>query len=321
MHDADDALIAYAGVPFKPDDFERYWDETVADMQSRATDWRLEPAEFSAPGVRCDYLWFNGIGGALIRCKFLRPRQITKKIPAVCLFHGYSGHSGDWVSKLPYALEGFAVLAVETRGQMGFSEDNLSVKGFTWLHHYLRGLLDDDPRNLYCRHVFTDAAQAATILLGMDFVDERRVYASGFSQGGDLAVACAALEPRVSRIAFGGIAAADWAYYVKNLSGSYASAALAPPLRTYFTQRDPYRATETAVIQRLSYVDLLNLAPRVKATVLNFIGLQDPVCPAQGQFALYNRIESPKEVMAAPDFGHETPYTAWDAIFNFFMAD
>ena len=301
--------------------FERYWNDTLADMRARAADWRLETTDFAAPGVRCDYLWFTGIGGARIRCKFLRPQQITKKIPAVCLFHGYSGHSGDWVSKLPYALEGFAVLAVETRGQMGFSEDNLSVKGFTWLHHYLRGLLDDDPRNLYCRHVFSDAAQAATILLGMDFIDAQRVYASGFSQGGDLAVACAALEPRVSRIAFGGIAAADWAFYIRNLSGAYATAALAPPLKTYFTQRDPYRETETAVIQRLSYVDLLNLAPRIRARVLDFIGLQDPVCPAQGQFALYNRIESPKSVMAARDFGHETPYTTGDAIFRFFMAD
>ena len=37
--------------------------------------------------------------------------------------------------------------------------------------------------------------------MGLEFVDEKKVYAFGGSQGGALAIACASLEPRVSKVA------------------------------------------------------------------------------------------------------------------------
>ena len=43
--------------------------------------------------------------------------------PAVLLFHGYTGNSGDWSDKLGYVSEGFTVAALDCRGQAGLSED------------------------------------------------------------------------------------------------------------------------------------------------------------------------------------------------------
>ncbi len=34
-------------------------------------------------------------------------------------------------------------------------------------------------------------------------------------------------------------------------------------------------------------------------------GLMDTVCPPSTQFAAYNKIKSPKDVVIYPDFGHE----------------
>jgi cephalosporin-C deacetylase len=314
--------LAYGGVPHKPGDFDAYWDAAVSESRSDGDRYTLEPADFAVPGVECFWLWFTGLGGARICCKLLRPvARPGKKHPALCLFHGYSGNSGDWSGKLAYALSGFTVLAMDTRGQSGRSEDNLTVQGTTWMHHYLRGLTDPDPRRFYCRGIFTDAAKAARIVLSMEDVDPTRVYASGFSQGGDLTVACAALEPRVSRIAFGGVASADCARYVRELQTTYATAALAPVLLKYFNTEDPYRENEAAIIERFSYIDLILLAPRIRAQTQNYIGLRDSVCPAPGQLALYNHIAAPKSLYCSPDGQHAPPPDTMDRLYAFFCRE
>jgi cephalosporin-C deacetylase len=311
--------LAYGGVPHRPADIEAYWDAAVAESRADGDRYSLEPANFSSPGVECFWLWFTGLGGARICCKLLRPVASRKKHPAVCMFHGYSGFSGDWSSKLGYALSGFTVLAMDARGQSGRSEDNLTVQGISSMHHYLRGLTDPDPRRFYCRGIFSDAAKAARIAMSMEDVDETRVYATGFSQGGDLTVACASLEPRVSRIAFGGVASADCARYVRELQTTYATAALSPVLLRYFTTEDPYRENEAAIIERFSYIDLIFLAPRIRAETLNYIGLRDPICPASGQIAVYNHIAAPKTLRCSPDGLHSLPPDTQDLVYTFLM--
>ena len=36
-----------------------------------------------------------------------------------------------------------------------------------------------------------------------------------------------------------------------------------------------------------------------------YTGLMDTICPPSTQFAAFNKITSPKEVILYPDFGHE----------------
>jgi cephalosporin-C deacetylase len=45
--------------------------------------------------------------------------------------------------------------------------------------------------------------------------------------------------------------------------------------------------------------------------------LMDTVCPPSTQFAAYNKITSPKEVVLYPDFAHEVPPGHNDRIFEF----
>ncbi|HEV2472552.1 MAG TPA: acetylxylan esterase [Chthonomonadales bacterium] len=47
------------------------------------------------------------------------------------------------------------------------------------------------------------------------------------------------------------------------------------------------------------------------------VGLMDTICPPSSQFAAYNRIRSPKEMLVYPDFGHEGLPGASDSIYNF----
>ena len=96
-------------------------------MRSIDPEIELIAAEFTAPNVECFHLFFTGVGGARVHAKLLRPINTSSPHPAVLMFHGYTGNSGDWFDKLGYAAAGFTVAALDCRGQAGLSEDNGSV--------------------------------------------------------------------------------------------------------------------------------------------------------------------------------------------------
>src|SRR5512142_1076243 len=92
----------YQGINPCPPDFESFWDKGLAEMRAIDSHVELIPAEFQAPNVACFHLYFTGAGGARVHAKFLRPTNVPSPHPAVLLFHGYTGDSGDWFDKLSY---------------------------------------------------------------------------------------------------------------------------------------------------------------------------------------------------------------------------
>ncbi len=312
-------LESYQGTNPCPPDFDAFWDRGLAEM--RATNPRVEliPAEFEAANVGCYHLHFTGVGGARIHAKLLRPTEPQQAHPAVLMFHGYTGDSGDWSDKLGYALEGFTVAAIDCRGQAGLSEDPGGVVGNTLHGHIIRGLedaLSGWPEKLLFRQVFLDTAQLARIVMDMPDVDANRVGAMGGSQGGALTVACAALEPRIKRAAVIYPFLSDYrrVWEIDQAKDAYAE------LQEYFRHSDPTHEREEQVFEKLGYIDIQFLAPRVRADVMWGIGLVDTVCPPSTQFAAYNRIVSPKTMTIYPDFGHESPLPGLnDRVFQFLM--
>lgn len=123
-------LKEYNGSSPKPGDFEQFWERALRDLDAQPLDYELEPAEFVSELAECFHLYFTGVGGARIHCKYVRPKKnVHKKGPGLVMFHGYSCDSGDWMEKVAYAAHGISVLAMDCRGQGGLSEDNLTVKG------------------------------------------------------------------------------------------------------------------------------------------------------------------------------------------------
>lgn len=310
-------LEKYMGTNPKPADFEEYWDKAIAEMKATDPKVTLEPTEFHCPGVECYDLYFTGVNGARIHAHHLRPAKIEGKIPAMLLFHGYSGDCGDWCHKLRFVQAGFAVFAMDARGQGGKSEDVGGVVGNTLNGHIIRGLDNDDPNKLLFRDIFLDTAELANIALSMEFVDETRVYAQGGSQGGALTVACAALEPRVSKIAPVYPFLSDY----KRVWDMDLDAKAYAELRQYFRNFDPTHEREEAIFTKLGYIDLQHLAHRIKAKTLMLTGLLDDVCPPSTQYAIYNKLTCEKQHILYPDYGHEGMKTAEDKIFLYFLED
>jgi len=311
-----EALHQYQGRNPKPDDFDAYWDRALAELRAVDPEVQMIPSGFQTPQAECFDLYFTGVRGARIHAKYVRPRHASDPHPVVLLFHGYSGNAGDWTDKLSYASLGFSVLAMDCRGQGGSSEDVGGVKGTTQNGHIVRGL-DDHPDNLLFRHIFLDTAQLARVALELPEADPARVYAAGGSQGGALTLACAALEPRIRKLApiFPFLCDYKRVWEMDLAKDAYQE------LRTFFRHHDPLHEREEEIFTRLGYIDLQYLAGRIRGEVMMLVGLMDTICPPSTQFAAYNKMTAKKRLVIYPDFGHEHLPGAGDKTIQFFLED
>jgi len=309
-------LQTYTGLNPRPADFDEYWDRALAELHATDPQVELVPSAFQTPTAECFDLYFTGVRGARIHAKYARPRSSNGPHPAVVLFHGYTGNAGDWADKLSFVSLGYSVLAMDCRGQGGYSEDSGSVKGNTHNGHIIRGL-DDHPDNLLFRHIYLDTARLAAIAIDLPEVDPERVYATGGSQGGGLTLACVALEPRVRKAfsVFPFLSDYRRVWEMDLAKDAYAE------LRTFFRFYDPQHEREDEIFTKLGYIDIQHLASRIKADVVMGVGMMDTVCPPSTQFAAYNKIESPKRLEIYPDFGHEGLPGINDKVIQFFLQD
>jgi len=304
-------LRSYEGRNPRPADFDAYWDRALSELD--ATDPHAELIVHASPAgfAECFDLWFTGVGQARIHAQYVRPRGGGSH-PAVLKFHGYSGNAGDWFQQLPWAAQGMATAALDVRGQGGLSEDVGRVQGTTLRGHIIRGL-GGDPDQLLFRQIFLDTVQLARVVMSFSEVDPKRVGAMGASQGGALTLACAALEPRIVRAAPVYPFLCD---YQRVWEMDLAVEAY-EELTYYFQRFDPTHARENEIFTTLGYIDVQHLAPRVSANVLMTTALMDTVCPPSTQFAAYNKIKSPKEMVLYPDFGHDDLPGNDDRVFEF----
>jgi cephalosporin-C deacetylase len=297
-------LKNYQGINPRPADFDDYWDRGLAEMRAIDSQVELVPAKFQPPHADCFHLYFTGCGGARIHAKLLRPKNAPKPHPAVLLFHGYFGSSGDWCDKLRFVSEGYTVAALDCRGQAGISEDRGGTTGNTLHGHIIRGLTDalnGSPEKLLFRQIFLDTAQLAKIVMEMPDVDPARVGVNGQSQGGALTIACAALEPRVKLA----VAAFPFLSDYKRVWEMDQAKEAYGELKDYFRFFDPRHLRENEIFEKLGYIDIQFLTRRIRAKTLWITSLMDTICPPSSQFAAYNKIVAPKSMELYPDFGHE----------------
>jgi cephalosporin-C deacetylase len=311
-------LYTYMGMNPRPADHDAFWDKALAEMRALDPHVELVPAEFQVAFAECFHMYFTGVGGARVHAKLLRPKAAKSPHPAVLMFHGYTGDSGDFSDKLAYVAAGYSVAALDCRGQGGLSEDAGGVSGNTQHGHIIRGLDDaikGQPEKLLYRQIFLDCAQMAQIVMEMPDVDPKRVGATGGSQGGALTVACIGLEPRIQRAApvFPFLSDYKRVWDMDQAKDAYSE------LKEFFRHFDPNHAKEEAIFEKLGYIDIQFLAPRIRSNVLWAMGLMDTICPPSSQFAAYNKITSQKALTIYPDFGHEGLPRVNDKIYDFMM--
>lgn len=305
-------LRTYAGRNPRPADFDEYWTRALDELHAVEPQVELRPVESPVPYADCFEYWFTGVGGARVFAKHLRPKNLETPAPAVIEFHGYAWKSSDWIDLCKWPSIGFSVWAMDVRGQGGRSQDTGVAWGNTQRGHIIRGL-DDEPDRLLFRSIFLDCAQLAGLTMSAPGVDPARVGCTGASQGGALSLVCAALEPRIKRCVSVYPFLCD---YQRVWEMDLAKDAF-EELRYYFRMFDPQHKREPEVFEKLGYIDVQHLAPRIRGEVKMFTGLMDTICPPSTQFAAYNKITAPKSVEIYPDFGHEGLIGSGDLMFRF----
>ena len=295
-----DEWADYRGSTPRPEGFDAYWTGALAELDDTPPEPSREPAEFALPGVRFEHLWFTGVGGARVHAKLARPADPTDRSVPVVHFHGYRFRSPDWTELLPWTACGATVVALDCRGQAGLSEDVGPLGVDTARGHLVRGLADG-PRSLLYRSVFLDAVRLARLAAELPGVDPARLATHGGSQGGGLALACAALEPRVRRVAAFYPFLCDYKGVWE--TGEIDDSAYAE-IRAFFEARDPRHQRADEWWTRLGFIDVIHLCPRIGGEVLLGVSGRDPTTPPRTQMAAWNALQCEKRLLAWPDYGH-----------------
>ena len=293
-------LFEYNGISPKPDDFDEYWDTSIEEMKKIDYNLELVPSKWNFRNFEAFDMYYTGVGGARIHGKYVRPEN-AENAPVIYIFHGYSGSSLDWTGILGFAAQGYCVASIDCRGQGGYSEDVGGVSGNTLHGHIIRGLSSDNPRDLLFRSIFLDCAQLVHIVENFEEIDKNNMFAMGGSQGGALTYATAALCPQIKAAFACYPFLSDYkrVWEIDMAERAYCE------LKEFFRYFDPRHEREDEIFYKLGYIDIQNLAPRIKGKMLMLTGLMDNICPPSTQFAAFNKITSEKKVIFYPDFGHE----------------
>ncbi len=304
-------LLTYQGTNPKPADHEAFWNASIAEMKALDPQVTLTPKSISGDFFEAFELRFKGTRGGDVFAKYIRPKG-AKDVPCILQFHGYSMHSGDWMHKLNWVANGFAVAAMDCRGQGGESRDGGNYEGMTLRGHIVRGL-DGSPDEMYFRNVYLDTALLARVVSSFDEIDGTRLGAMGGSQGGALTLACASLAPiKKAAPVYPFLCDYQRVWEMDLAKDAY------DELKYYFRMRDPRHERENEIFTKLGYIDLQHLAHRIQGEIKLFGGLMDTITPPSTYFAAYNKITCKKSHVIYPDYGHEGLPGADDLIWEFF---
>jgi len=280
----------------RADDFDVFWKQTIAEAVGQPLNAELVPYQLTTRGLQCYAVRFDGFGGGRIAGWYVRP-QANGKFPGVCLYHGYSGRAARPLEMLAMAAQGMCVLSMDCRGQNGQSQDWLPREGqaLGWM---TQGIAD--PTTYYYRYVYADAVRALELLARREEVDPERLAVSGFSQGGGLSLAVAALSDRSA------LTLCD-APFLCDFRRAVQIAPIGPYLEIPTFLKGHPEMTDQAM-QTLSYCDCLNLAPWIKSRTIVCACLWDESCPPSTVFGVYNHITAEKQIEVYPFHKHEVPY-------------
>ncbi len=283
----------YESKAIKPNDFEQFYENLLSKTCFENLEI-IECKEFSIENISMNNLFFTTDDGARVHAKYTYPK--AGKIKKVILsFHGYYGNSGSWFEKIAYAKLGYAVLALDVRGQSGLSTDVCQTTGSTLKGMVIKGLVDG-PENMYYTQIYMDTYRLANIAKKLH--PKTKIVAVGASQGGALAAVCSALCPEISQCIIN--------YpYLSDIEHAYDLGMPYDGIESYFKLEDPLAETYDMFFNRLRYIDIQFFANKIKADTFMFVGMKDIVCPPECQSAFFNKLNCRKKTYFYREKGHE----------------
>lgn len=299
IEEASKDLFEYFPLLTKKDDFDAFWEETIAEAHSVPLMPERHQITYPAKAVTVSEIAYCGMDGTRIHGWLIIPAFKTKETyPCLIHYHGFGGSRGNPSELMHWAMMGLAVLSVDCRDQSGRTGN-----GASYSHGFVGNVVSKGVHNryeYYFRHVYMDCLKAIDFACAQPEIDSDRIILEGGSQGGALGMAVAALDDRAKLAMVDVPSNSNITERVKGNHGAFA--AVADYLKRHPEQTD-------LVMDNLSYFDTMNMAERIACPVLASVALKDEVCPPLMYFATYNRIPAEKEMHIYPFNGHEGGYS------------
>jgi len=289
-------LEQYHAALTTPEDMEDFWERTLQDAARKPLRAERERTGSLSPHMEVYKVTYEGYDETRIHGLYLLPAFIKgERLPCIVVYHGYHGGKGSPEDYAGWLLMGYAVLAIDIRGQGGETGNGLAQSfGMTkgWI---TQGLLD--PEHSYYQAITVDALKALDWIREQPEIDAIRIAVAGESQGGGLALIVSALSGIPSRTIAGIPNMCHMDYGIFHSTGSLTEAA-------EFVSRYPEYLDR--VLRTLSYFDILNLCGKFRNPVMITVGLKDTICIPETVYAVYNRLTVRKEIHVYPFNGHQS---------------
>src|SRR5258708_3929001 len=109
-------------------DLDHFWSSTLAELAAEPARTAITPLQYPVDGVSIARATYAGFGGARIAGWLLIPTR-SMPVPGIVFYHGYGWHKLEPADYLGWALQGYAVFAIDVRGQPGESGDPAPYAG------------------------------------------------------------------------------------------------------------------------------------------------------------------------------------------------
>jgi cephalosporin-C deacetylase-like acetyl esterase len=292
----------------EPPDFDAFWAAGKAELAKVPIDARrtLLP-EACTPTVDVYQVSFRTVGAKDSRIYGIlcEPRE-PGRYPAVLEVPGAGvrPYFGDPI----LAAKGAIVLQLGIHGiPVNLNKEVYDNLGSGALNGYWLYNLDDRERYYY-RRVYLSCIRANDFLSSLPNWDGQRLAVTGGSQGGQLTIVTAALDPRVTGLAASFPAYCDVTAELHGRAGGWPH-----PFMPQEGGAPSINATP-AKIATTSYYDTVNFARRLRVPGYYNWGYNDEVCPPTASYAAYNVVTAPKTLGLSIEFGHNHPPEQTDLI-------
>ncbi len=293
-------LRTYRPEVAEPADFDAFWTQTLAESRALAGPTRIARIDSPLSLVDVHDLTFTGFGGDEVRAWYIVPAGASGPLPTIVEYNGYGGGRGLPHERIQWATSGYAYVFMDTRGQgsvwgTGGATPDPHGTGPSAPGFMTRGI--DDPRAYYYRRVFTDAVRLIDEVRGLELVDPDRVFVTGGSQGGGIALAAAGLSEGLRGV----MADVPFLCHFERAVGLTE----AYPYQEIVQYLSVHRDLVAQTFRTLSYFDGVNFARRASAPALISTALHDQVCPPSTVFAAANHYGADVQVEVFPFNQHE----------------